>query len=171
MVSWAGLRGAAPSVLATFPLVAGIENSKSMFNMVFFIVIGSVLVQGMTLMPLARRLNLARAFSPKSRAPVEMETVDGVNYDLHEFEVCKGSDLVGKSLAEAKLPPGALVTMIRRGKGFIPACGSTRIEEGDDLVIMGAPDKLHAVSQQYFPDCAYQEKQELPGFLEKSIFK
>lgn len=171
LVSWAGLRGAAPIVLATFPLVSGVANAKSMFNVVFFIVIGSVLVQGMTLMPLARRLNLARAFSPKSRAPVEMETVDGVNYDLHEFEVGNDSVLVGKTLAEAKLPPGALVTMIRRGKGFIPACGSTRIEGGDDLVIMGSPDKLHAVSQQYFPDCAYQERQDLPDFFDKSIFK
>ena len=171
LVSWAGLRGAAPIVLATFPLVAGVEHSRLMFNMIFFMVIGSVLVQGVTLMPFARKLDLARAFAPKKRAPVEMETVDGANYDLHEFEVGSSSILIGKTLAEAKLPPGALVTMIRRGKGFVPACGSTMIEAGDDLVVMGAPDKLRAVSQQYFPECAYEEKQELPDFFDKSIFK
>jgi len=171
LISWAGLRGAAPIVLATFPLVARVENSKLMFNMVFFMVIGSVLAQGITLMPLARKLGLARAFRSKSRVPVEVETMDGVNYDLHEFEVGSGSLLVGMTLAEAKLPPGALVTMIRRGKGFIPACGSTVIEEGDDLVVMGAPEKLYELSEKYFPDSGYAEKHQLPGFLKKEIFK
>ena len=171
LVSWAGLRGAAPIVLATFPLVAGVENSRLMFNMVFFMVIGSVLVQGVTLMPLARKLGLARAFRSKSRIPVELETVEGVNYDLHEFEVSESSVLVGMTLAEAKLPPGALVTMIRRGKGFIPACGSTVVEAGDDLVVMGAAEKLHELSEKYFPDSGYAEKHQLPGFLKKEIFK
>lgn len=171
LVSWAGLRGAAPIVLATFPLVAGIENSKLMFNMIFFMVIGSVLAQGVTLMPLARRLGLARAFAPKSRVPVEMETVEGANYDLHEFEVAEASPLAGLTLAEAKLPPGALVTMIRRKGGFVPATGNTRIEVGDDLVVMGAPEKLRALSHLYFPECAYEEKQDLHHLVGKKIFK
>ena len=171
LISWAGLRGAAPIVLATFPLVAGVENSRLMFNMVFFMVIGSVLAQGITLMPLARKLGLAQAFRSKSRVPVEVETMDGVNYDLHEFEVGSGSILVGMTLAEAKLPPGALVTMIRRGKGFVPACGSTVIESGDDLVVMGAPEKLFELSEKYFPDSGYAEKHQLPGFLKKKIFR
>ena len=158
-------------MLATFPLVAGVENSRLMFNMVFFMVIGSVLVQGVTLMPLARKLGLARKFRSKSRVPVELETVEGVNYDLHEFEVADNSVLVGMTLAEAKLPPGALVTMIRRGKGFIPACGSTVVEAGDDLVVMGAAEKLHELSEKYFPDSGYEDKHQLPGFWKKQIFK
>ena len=141
-----------------------------MFNMVFFMVIGSVLAQGVTLMPLARKLGLARSCRTKSRVPVEMETVDGVNYDLHEFEVAPESPLVGLTLAEAKLPPGALVTMIRREKGFIPACGNTVIEAGDDLVVMGASEKLHELSERYFPESGYSEKHELPGFLKKNLF-
>ena len=171
LIAWAGLRGAAPIVLATFPLAAGVEGSKVMFNVVFFMVIGSVLVQGMTLMPLARRLGLARPFAAKKRAPVEMETVEGANYELHEFEVKSDSPLAGVTLAQAKLPPGALVTMIRRGSGFMPACGSTVIEAGDDLVVMGAPDKLHALARLYFPDSEYEEKQELTHILKKNIFK
>ena len=170
LVSWAGLRGAAPIVLATFPLVAGVANSKLMFNMVFFMVIGSVLVQGVTLMPLARKLKLARNARSKSRVPVELETVEGVNYDLHEFEVDSSSVLVGMTLAEAKLPPGALVSMIRRGKGFVPACGCTIIEAGDDLVVMGAPEKLHELSEKYFPESGYAQKHEVPRFLKKNIF-
>ena len=99
-----------------------------------------------------------------------METLEGANYELHEFEVAPGSPLAGCSLAQAKLPPGALVTMIRRGEKFMPACGSTVIEAGDDLVVMGAPDKLHALSQLYFPESEYSSKQEIPGFLKKNIF-
>lgn len=170
LTSWAGLRGAAPIVLATFPLVAGVANSRLMFNMVFFMVIGSVLVQGVTLMPLARKLKLARACRAKSRIPVEIETVEGVNYDLHEFEVAANSPLVGVTLAEAKLPPGALVTMIRRGKGFVPACGNTVIEAGDDLVVMGAAEKLRELSERYFPESGYSEKHELPGFMKQNLF-
>ena len=170
LISWAGLRGAAPIVLATFPLVAGVANSKLMFNMVFFMVIGSVLMQGVTLMPLARKLGLARNCRSKSRVPVELETLEGANYDLHEFEVAPGSSLIGLTLAEAKLPPGALVTMIRRGKGFIPACGTTIVEEGDDLVVMGAPDKLHELADKYFPESGYAQKHQVPDFLKKKLF-
>jgi cell volume regulation protein A len=101
---------------------------------------------------------------------VELETVEGVNYDLHEFEVDPSSPLVGMTLAEAKLPPGALVSMIRRGKGFVPACGSTVIEKGDDLVVMGAPEKLHELSEKYFPESGYAQKHEVPRFLKKNIF-
>lgn len=168
LISWAGLRGAAPIVLATFPLVSGVSNSGYMFNMIFFMVIGSVLVQGVTLMPLARRLGLAKTFVPKSRSPLEMETVAGVNHDLHEFEVEKSSALAGVTLAEAQLPPGVLVTLIRRGKNFLPASGSSRIEEGDGLLVIGTPEKLRELSEKFFPGNDYLGHQELPIFKKKN---
>ena len=78
--------------------------------------------------------------------------------------------MIGLTLAEAKLPPGALVTMIRRGKGFIPACGTTIIEEGDDLVVMGAPDKLRELAEKYFPESGYSQKHQVPDILKKKLF-
>ena len=168
LVSWAGLRGAAPIVLATFPLVHGVPNSNYMFNMIFFMVIGSVLIQGITLMPLARRLGLAKPFVAKSKSPLEMETVAGVNHDLHEFEVEDSSILAGVTLAEAQLPPGVLVTLIRRGKNFLPASGASRIERGDGLLVIGTPEKLREMSEKFFPGNDYHGHQELPIFKKKN---
>lgn len=167
LISWAGLRGAAPIVLATFPLVRGVPNSGFMFNMIFFMVIGSVLVQGVTLMPLARRLGLSRPFVSRSRSPLEMETVAGVNHDLHEFEVNSSSALAGVTLAEAKLPPGVLVTLIRRGKNFVPASGSSRIEAGDGLLVIGTPEKLRELAKEFFPGNDYTGHPSLPFFAKK----
>ena len=168
LISWAGLRGAAPIVLATFPLAAGVDHSSYMFNMIFFMVIGSILVQGRSLMPLARKLGLTRPFVARSRAPLELETISGVNYRLHEFEVTPACVLAGVTLAEAKFPPGVLVTLIRRGGGFIPAGGSTRIENGDGLLVIGMPEKLRILVENFFPDSDYSEDDELQIFKKRS---
>lgn len=168
LISWAGLRGAAPIVLATFPLAAGVSHSSYMFNMIFFMVIGSILVQGRTIMPLARKLNLTRPFVARSRPPLELETMSGVNYRLHEFDVTPACVLAGVTLAEAKLPPGVLVTLIRRGGGFIPPGGSTRIESGDGLLVIGTPEKLKSLVEHFFPDSDYSENEELEIFKKHS---
>ena len=171
LISWAGLRGAAPIVLATFPLAAGVIHSSYMFNMIFFMVIGSILVQGRTLMPLARKLGLTRPFVARSRAPLELETVSGMNYRLHEFDVTPACVLAGVTLAEAKLPPGVLVTLIRRNGGFIPPGGSTRIENGDGLLVIGTPEKLETLVEHFFPDSDYSENEELQIFKKSSAGK
>ena len=168
LISWAGLRGAAPIVLATFPLAAGVTHSSYMFNMIFFMVIGSILIQGRTIMPLARMLKLTKPFVARSRPPLELETISGVNYRLHEFEVTPACVLAGVTLAEAKLPPGVLVTLIRRGGGFIPPGGSTRIESGDGLLVIGTPEKLKSLVEHFFPDSDYSENEELEIFKKHS---
>ena len=164
LVSWVGLRGGAPIVLATFPLAAGVAHSDFMFNMIFFMVIGSILVQGRTLMPLARKLKLTRPFTPRSRPPLELETMSGVNYRLQEFEVTPDCVLAGVTLAEAKFPQGVLVPLIRRNGGFIPPGGGTRIENGDGLLVIGTPEKLKVLVEHFFPNSDYSEDDELEIF-------
>ena len=74
LISWVGLRGAAPIVLATFPLAYGVGSAKLYFNLIFFMVLVSMLIQGMTLMPLAKLLKLDKPFSGRERMPLELES-------------------------------------------------------------------------------------------------
>ncbi len=155
LISWVGLRGAAPIVLATFPLVAGVAEAKALFYIVFFVVVASVLIQGKTLMPLARLLKLDRPLSDKSRIPLELEVSNNLNGEMTEFDVLDDSNLVGRSLAEIKFPQGALVMLIRRGDHFVLPHGNTVVEANDGLVIMADDETLKKIAAEFFPHSDY----------------
>ncbi|MDD4816481.1 MAG: potassium/proton antiporter [Victivallaceae bacterium] len=155
LISWVGLRGAAPIVLATFPLVAGVENSVLLFDVVFFIVIASVLVQGKTLMPVARLLHLDRPLRDRSKLPLELEESAGLNSEMYEFSVPDGSKLTGRTLAEIGLPAGALVMLIRRGAQFVLPRGNTAIEVADGVVVMADRETLARIAVEYFDDTGF----------------
>ena len=152
LISWVGLRGAAPIVLATFPLVANVENAGLMFNMVFFIVLSSVILQGRTLMPMAKLLKLDKPLHDRSRAPLELEHTDEISGETHEFDVTENSSAMDKTLAELNLPHTVLVMLIRRNKKFILARGNTKIHLGDGMLMMGDRETLEEVASKFFPD-------------------
>jgi cell volume regulation protein A len=145
-VSWVGLRGGAPIMLATFPLMVNLPDSWKMFSMVFFIVLMSILVQGKTLMPFARLLKLDKPLKVTARTPLEFENTGTINGEMREFEVLPCASYVGKKLAEIGLPPGALVLLIRRGREFVVPHGSTLIEPHDGLMVLAEPDILEATA-------------------------
>ncbi|MBE6392232.1 MAG: potassium/proton antiporter [Lentisphaerae bacterium] len=151
-ISWVGIRGAAPIVLATFPLAFGVIDAQLMFRMIFLMVILSVVIQGWTLMPVARLLKMDKAASPnRERAPLELEIMHGsCDQEMREFEVSDNSELVDRTLAQIAFPAGALVTMIRRKDRFIPAHGNTLINAGDGLLIMAEEGLLQAIEKKYF---------------------
>ena len=156
-ISWVGLRGAAPIVLATFPLAAALsgaadkgENPVTLFNLVFCMVITSVIIQGRTLMPLARFLKLDRPMQEKQRMPLELEDTDSMSKVMHEFEIDKSSPCVNKSLAEINFK-GARVMLIRRAGEFIMPHGDTVVELNDGVLMMGDGKLLHELAQEYFP--------------------
>lgn len=154
MVSWVGIRGAAPIVLATFPLAAGVENADFMFRIIFFMVIISILLQGGLLMPVARWLKVAktakRTYAP---APLELEvTHHSGNQEMREFHLGETHSFIGKTLAQIALPQGVLVTMIRRNNTFIPPRGDTEIKAGDGMLIMAEITLLNEISEKYFKD-------------------
>ncbi len=153
MISWVGIRGAAPIVLATFPLAAGVENADLMFRLIFFMVLISVLLQGRLLMPLAHMLKLAKTDAGNSEpAPLELEVTHGsAGQEMHEYKVAADSALAGKTLAEINFPAGVLVTMIRREKSFIPPNGNTLIRAGDGMLIMAETRLLREVAEAHFP--------------------
>ena len=119
-ISWVGLRGAAPIMLATFPLAADVDNAGTLFNMIFFMVLTSMLVQGPTLMPLARRLGLAAPLTERARIPLELEVTSASrNQEMFEFEVPPDAPFAGTAIAALGLPPGVLVLLLRRDDEFL----------------------------------------------------
>ncbi len=135
VVSWAGLRGAVPIVLATFPLLAGVERAPQIFNIIVFVVVVSVLLQGTTLAALATRLGLSppRPAAAASVAPV----APSLHAELIAATVPAGSLSANKSLFDVRLPPGVLVAQIHRGEEpFVPS-GSTILHPGDELMVLG----------------------------------
>ena len=160
LVSWVGLRGAAPIMLATFPLAENIVRSQELFNFVFFIVLSSIAIQGSTLMPLAKLLGLCRPATERERAPLELEiTESGGDSEMFEFTVKPDSPLAGKSVADLGLPTGALILLIRRDERFFPPRGNAQIESGDGLLIMGNGEVMREVWRKFFPDADYRSVQ------------
>ncbi|MDO5553220.1 MAG: potassium/proton antiporter [Planctomycetia bacterium] len=139
LIAWGGFRGAAPIVLATFPMLAFAgtpeeQSAKVIFNIVFFIVISSIFIQGKTLMPLARLLKLDKYDKPRSRAPLEFEETGNTNDRMYEFEITAESKLVGMRIADLGLPAEVLILLIRRNGAFVIPSGPTVLCADDDLI-------------------------------------
>jgi len=142
MVAWVGLRGAVPVVLATFPLVAGVAEADRIFDIVFFVVLASALLQGTSIPPVARWLGVD---APMVRAPVypiECEPGSRAPCDLVDVEVRPDSAAAGKQLVDLSLPEGALVVLINRGEEFIIPTGGTVLNPGDRLLFLAVAAPL-----------------------------
>ncbi|MPY97290.1 MAG: potassium/proton antiporter [Actinophytocola sp.] len=134
-VSWAGLRGAVPIVLASIPLAQGIDGADRLVDTVFVLVIVFTLVQGVTMTPLVRLLGLAERAEP-AELQVDAAPLDELGAELLQVRIQPGSRLHGVYLPELRLPRGASVSLIvRSGKGFTPQ-DSTRLQERDQLLVV-----------------------------------
>ncbi|CAN5533637.1 potassium/proton antiporter [soil metagenome] len=133
-VSWAGLRGAVPIVLATFALTEGNPDGRLVFDVVFFVVVISTIVQGTSLGPMAKLLGLERDPGP-AQLTVEITPLGSSDADVAETELDSDHPLVGRTVAESAPPAPLRVVLIgRSGHAFAPG-GSTRYEAGDVLVL------------------------------------
>jgi len=148
-VSWVGLRGAAPIILATFPVVANIPNAEKIFNVVFFVVLTSVLVQGTTIPMIARYLDVESGDADEL-APVSFDTVivGDTTHNLHEVRIIAGARADGARVVELALPGEMLIIMLRRGDTTILPQGGTTLRAGDELLVFaesGIFEELHSV--------------------------
>ncbi len=142
MVAWAGLRGAVPIVVATYPLLAGVPEAKTIFNLVFFVVFISVLLQGTTIPLVSKWLRVAAPLARSFRYPIEYNPTSDLKKELVEVPVPGESRVVGRSLLELALPAGALVVLIRRNDDVLVPRGSTQIESGDALLVLAEREAL-----------------------------
>jgi len=136
MISWVGLRGAVPIILATFPLVHGLEQAELMFSIVFFIVVTSVLIQGTTIPIVAKLLHVDTPVKEKTKYPIELEPSVDTKAALKEVEIEEGDRSVGKQILELGLPDNVLITLINREGKFLVPRGTTRIQVHDKLLIL-----------------------------------
>jgi cell volume regulation protein A len=134
-LSWSGLRGAVPIVFALYPLTEGMADAERLVDVVFVLVVLLTLLQGGTLSALARRLGLDR---PEQGTEIEVDAAPlaDIGADLLQVRVPPSSLLHGVYLAELRLPVGATVSLVvREGAGFTPQ-GTTRLQEGDQLLVV-----------------------------------
>jgi cell volume regulation protein A len=137
LIAWVGLRGAVPIILATFPLLADTPNAVSIFNLVFFIVLTSVLLQGTSIPLVVRWLGLAAPQAPKQRYPLEFEEGSGTDATLMDFIIPYNSGAIGKRIVELGLPEGSVITLIvRDSKTHLVPTGTTVLQSGDVLLIL-----------------------------------
>ncbi len=136
MLGWAGLRGATPIWLATFPVVAGIGAGHELFAIVFFVVVSSTLVQGASFEPLARRLGLTTDRPALPRRLLESGRIRRMGGDVIAFRLPEGAVAAGHRVRELELPREALVNVIVREGHAIPPRGSTEVQAGDELHIL-----------------------------------
>lgn len=151
-ISWVGLRGAVPIVFATYPLLAGIDKANMIFNIVFFISVTSVLIQGTTLTVVAKWLHVALPEKVKRITEVDRLILDLPKSSLQEFEILPDFQSVNKRIIDLNFPKSAFIVMIKRGDEFIRPGGSTVLKENDVLMVLAD----HQEDFDLVSDCLYQ---------------
>lgn len=146
-ISWVGLRGAVPIVLATYPLTAGIEKANVIFNLVFFISITSVLIQGSSLPMVAQWLNLIVPVSLKKKSALDLELAWKTKSIYNTVVIEPNFTCIGKSIVDIGLPNSIIIALIERDNKFFISEGSTKLLLGDKLYIMA--DDLKDIEKLY----------------------
>ncbi|MGH7658840.1 MAG: cation:proton antiporter, partial [Gemmatimonadales bacterium] len=134
-ISWVGLKGAVPITLATFPLMAGLERSALIFNVVFFVVLVSAVTQGWSLPVVARWLGLARPAGPLPPFSLEIISLRKLDGEIVDYVVAPSARVAGQMLRDLALPDGVAVTLIVRGDKVIAPRGMTELKPGDHAFV------------------------------------
>jgi cell volume regulation protein A len=149
LVSWVGLRGAVPIVLATYPLMLGVPDADLYFDVVFFVVLVSVVLQGSSLPFAARALGLQVPGEPEAPVTLEITSLREVQGDIVEYMVGPDSRAAGRTVREMRLPESAVIAMVARGSEIVPPRGRTRILDGDHVFLVLRPEARSIVDRLF----------------------
>ena len=138
-ISWVGLRGAVPIIFATYPLIAGIEHAHLFFNIVFFITILSLVIQGTTVTYVARKLGLVD--KPEAQDVFGIDLGDDIRSAMSEIDITPGVLEHGNCLMELDLPDHTLVVMVKRNERYFIPKGNTPLKANDKLLVISDDDK------------------------------
>lgn len=150
-LSWAGLKGAIPIVLAIYPLLGGIPGALGLFDVVFFVVILSALLQGWSLPWVAERLQVKEDRAPSPPISLEITSLRDVDGDIVDYLVTPDSLVADRMIRDLALPESAVVAMIVRSHDVIPPRGSTRITPGDHVFVVLKPAVRRVVDRWFTP--------------------
>jgi potassium/hydrogen antiporter len=152
-ISWVGLRGAVPIVFATFPLMAGLAKADMIFNIVFFISLTSVLLQGTTIPAVARWLHVSLPSRVKTVTPADILLSESINSEMVEFTIAPESAVAGMKIIDLGFPQNARIALIKRDNKFLIPDGMTVIEGDDRLIVLaGNKNILEAVTECLLSD-------------------
>jgi len=150
-MSWVGLKGAVPITLATFPLMFGTRENPLqaplLFDVVFFIVVVSLAVEGTSLAPVARWLGLERPRDPEPPVTLEINSLRHVNGEIVDYAIGEDSRAAGRMVKNLALPEGSVIAMIARGDQIIPPQGNTVVHAGDHVILVLRPDMQPLINQ------------------------
>jgi len=135
-IAWAGLRGAVPIILATYPAAAGLALGQDVFNLVFFAVLLSIAIQGSTLGWLARLLNLTVPARPAPMFNLELITMAESDFDLIEVNMPDPQGASGPVIADLRLPAGSVIILITRDRDLVVPKGSTKLQGWDRVTVL-----------------------------------
>lgn len=139
-VSWVGLRGAVPIIFATYPVVADVPGAHVIFNIVFFITIVSLIIQGTTVSWVARLLGLSTPLE-KTGNDFGVELPEEIDSNLHDMTITQEMLEQADTLKDMNLPKGTLVMIVKRGDEYLIPNGTLKLHAGDKLLLISENSK------------------------------
>ena len=165
-VGWVGLRGAVPIILALFPLLADLPNAQRYFNVAFFVVLVSLVLQGWTLAPLARRLGLEVPTTPGWHRRLELDLPGQLDYEMVVYVLAADSPALGETPATLRLPPGVGVAGLIRDNAVIAGCEAVRLAVDDHLLLLARSEDVEALDRLLTTDRVPEHLREARFFGE-----
>ncbi|MBR1671653.1 MAG: potassium/proton antiporter [Fretibacterium sp.] len=163
-ISWTGLRGAVPIILATYPLTEGHPEARYIFNLIFFVVLTSVLLQGKTLALVARWLKLDTWVRAARAYPLAFDRTPGSgSEETREVDLLPDAAVIGHTVSELNFPEGVTILLINRGSRFLIPKGGTRLEPDDTLLLFGERARLSDVERGLAQRAATPKKENVRG--------
>jgi cell volume regulation protein A len=142
LISWVGLRGAVPIILATFPVLAGVPNGPVFFDLIFFVVVTSVLLQGTTISWAARALGLHSHRRPEPHHRLHITSIEQTDRRIVEYYLDQRSPAVGRVIKDLSFPHDSFIAMLVRAGQVLAPRGHTRLEAGDHIFVLSRkPDQ------------------------------
>lgn len=149
LVAWAGLRGAVPIVLATYPLLAGVPNGHLFFNVVFFIVLSSALIQGTTISSLADKLGLTENIPDQQPSIIELVATGRTTSEISHLTLDKRSCMINREIQDIHLPQSVLITALIRNEEILTPRGNTVLLAGDKVYLLGPKAKREDIRKLF----------------------
>jgi cell volume regulation protein A len=167
-ISWVGLRGAVPIILAMFPLLAGIENARPIFNVAFFVVLLSLVVQGASVAPVARWLKLDVRRDGAHRRRLELDVPGQVNYEVVGYTLERDNDVVGRSLVSLPLPGSVRIIGVMRRGALAPNSVRLSLRTGDIVYLLSHLKHIERLDQVFLTKRSTRPEEQLMGEFDVS---